>query len=117
MHHDSLLEDLKDVRQWQSLGAALGVPQARMDEIGGRHGDDDIAGCQRGILNEWIIANPQCKWGDLVFALQKIGENHTANNISRKYFGAEFKPSVFVRTTPQKGTCKSRYVLEARILD
>ena len=95
------MEDLKDIHEWQDLGAALGVSQSRMDDIRNRH-DDNVAECQQEILNEWIVANPQCKWGDLVFALQKIGKNHTANSIARKYFGAEFRPSVVRKSTPQK---------------
>ena len=96
------MEDLRDVDQWQDLGSALGVSQSKMDDIQLRHGDNTTE-CQRDILNEWMVANPQCKWGDLVFALQKIGKNHTANNIARKYFGATFRMSEFQKPEPRKG--------------
>ena len=99
LQHDRLLEDLKNVHQWQNLGTALGVSRSKMDDI---HGDN-IVECQRNVLNEWIVANPQCKCGDLVLALRSIGEHHTANNIARKYFGAEFRPSVFEKTPLRKG--------------
>lgn len=74
---------LKAVTDWYSLGVYLGLATNELMRI-----EDDYPRSERKMsqmLDIWLRRTPNAAWGDLVSALQEMGENTVANRIRQNY--------------------------------
>ena len=74
---------LRAVTDWYSLGVYLGLATNELMRI-----EDDYPRNERKMsqmLDVWLRRTPNAAWGDLVGALQEMGENTVANRIRQNY--------------------------------
>ena len=84
-----LLSELKDVTNWCLLGIYLGVPISELNRI-----EQDYRGCERQklqMLDRWLERTPTASWGEVVYALQQIGEIRVADCICQKHIRGRSK--------------------------
>ena len=80
----NLSSELIAVVDWHKLGINLGLPKHELDKI-----QQDCAhlGNDRQrleMLDKWLRHTPNAVWGDVVRALQQMGENRVAESIRQK---------------------------------
>ena len=81
--------ELKTVANWCLLGINLGVPISELSRI-----EQDYRGCERQklqMLDLWLKRIPTASWGEVVYALQQMGEIRVAERIRQKYIRGECK--------------------------
>ena len=74
--------ELIAVVDWYQLGLNLGLPKHELDKI-----QQDYQGNDRQrleMLDKWLQRTPNAVWGDVVTALEQMGENRVAKNIRQK---------------------------------
>ena len=77
--------ELTAVIDWFSLGLNLNLEKYELDKI---QLDHDRQGNDRQrleMLDKWLRCTPCATWGDVVRALEQMGENSVAENIRHKY--------------------------------
>ena len=81
--------ELKRVTNWCLLGINLGVPVYELTRI-----EQDYKGSEERrlqMLNLWLLGTPTASWGEVVHALELMGECREAERIQRKYVKRERK--------------------------
>ena len=82
--------ELKRVTNWALLGINLGVPVYELTKITKDYkGRSDQQRLQ--MLNLWLQCTPTASWGEVVHALELMGERREAERIQRKYANRERK--------------------------
>ena len=79
----NLMDELRDVTDWQKLGLHLKIRQAVLEEV--EMNERDVAKIKRTMLIRWLKSNPDAAWEDVVTALKCMDENRTAKIIEDKY--------------------------------
>ena len=72
----NVLNALKDVVEWKSLGVQLDISAPKIDEI-------DVN--NRGQVHFWLESDVSCSWKKLIDALQAIGNSVLAEEIRTTY--------------------------------
>ena len=82
--------ELKRVTNWCLLGINLGVPVYELTRI-----EQDYKGSEEQqrlqMLNLWLLGTPTASWGEVVHALELMGEHREAERIQQKYVKRECK--------------------------
>ena len=81
--------ELKRVTNWCLLGINLGVPVYELTRIEQDYKGSDQQRLQ--MLNQWLLGTPTASWGEVVHALELMGERREAERIQRKYVKRERK--------------------------
>ena len=81
----NLMDELRDVTDWQKLGLQLKIRQSVLEEVEMNEVQCDIAKMKRSMLIRWLKSNPDAAWEDLLTALKCMDENRTAKIIEDKY--------------------------------
>ena len=80
---DLLVNELKEVTEWQSLGLNLGLSMAVIKEI--EHDHQDMARRRLETLDRWIRKEANPSWVMVIEALEKVSELRLANKLREKY--------------------------------
>ena len=88
-----LATELNDVDNWYQLGAVLGVPPKRLDEIRksspvGGTGEWKIA-----MLQDWMDSKPDASWVDVIVAVKSLRHLALAAILKSKYVPKTTEPS------------------------
>ena len=89
----NLFSELQTVTRWFQLGINLGLQIHELDNI-----EHDHIGSERRMLQMlylWLQRAPNAAWGDVVSALQQMGENKVAEGIRQKYIREASKLSQY----------------------
>ena len=82
----TLCNELTGISDWFTLGLNLGVPHHQLEEVRRNYYSvEGLGACRRETLVLWLQRTPNASWGDMVGALQQIGENIVAERIEQKY--------------------------------
>lgn len=81
--------ELKRVTNWCLLGINLGVPVYELTRIEQDYKGSDQQRLQ--MLNQWLLGTPTASWGEVVHALELMGERREAGRIQQKYVKRECK--------------------------
>ena len=81
--------ELKRVTNWCLLGINLGVPVYELTRIEQDYKGSDQQRLQ--MLNQWLLDTPTASWGEVVHALELMGERREAERIQWKYVKRERK--------------------------
>ena len=77
------------VTDWYSLGVYLGLENYELMRIEDNYPRNERKMSQ--MLDVWLRRTPNAAWGDLVSALQEMGENTVANRIRQNYIRGRSK--------------------------
>ena len=83
----TLCNELTSISDWFILGLNLGVPYPLLKEVRSSYSVEGSGACKRETLVLWLQHTPSASWGDVVGALQQMGENSVAERIQLKYIG------------------------------
>ena len=82
--HKNVLNALKDVVEWKSLGDQLNISAPKIKEI-----DVDnrgqVADCRRALVQYWLESDVSCSWKKLTDALKSIDKSILAEETIRTY--------------------------------
>ena len=81
----TLCNELVSVSDWRKLGLNLGVQDYKLDQIERSHSAEGCDGWKRETFSLWLRCTPSASWGDVVGALQQMGEETVAERIEQKY--------------------------------
>lgn len=84
--------ELTSVINWFSLGLNLNLEKHELDKIQLDHAHQGNDRQRLEMLDKWLRCTPCATWGDVVRALEQMGENSMAENIRHKYIreGSKF---------------------------
>ena len=87
---DNLLIQLQhvDITKWHQLGAALGVPKRRLNDITYHHSADPEQ-CKVEVLDQWLRSRTRPTWREVADALTQIHESELANSLREVYTTGE----------------------------
>lgn len=85
----TLCAELKRVADWHQLGINLGVPADGLTNVESDHQSNNRRKAQ--MLDLWLQRTPNATWGDVVSALEEMGENRVAENIRHNHIGERSK--------------------------
>ena len=85
----NLSSELKPVSDWYKLGINLGLMKHDLNKIQHAHQRNDQQRLE--MLSKWLQRTPRASWGDVVSALEHIGEDRVAESIQQKYISGESK--------------------------
>ena len=80
---DLLVNELKEVTEWQSLGLNLGLCMAAIKEI--EQDYQDMARRRMETLDRWLRKEANPSWVMVIEALEKMSELRLANKLREKY--------------------------------
>ena len=80
---DLLVNELKEVTEWQSLGLNLGLGMAAIKEIEQDH--QDMARRRMETLDRWVRKEAKASWVMVIEALEKMSELRLASKLREKY--------------------------------
>ena len=89
----NLFSELRTVTRWFQLGINLGLEKYELDNIERDHIGNERQMLQ--MLDLWLQHAPNAAWGDVVSALQQMGENKVAEGIRQKYIREASKLSQY----------------------
>ena len=89
----TLCNELTSISDWFILGLNLGVPYHLLKEVRSNYSVEGLGACKRKTLVLWLRHTPSASWGDVVGALQQMGENSVAERIQLKYIGGPLHAS------------------------
>lgn len=78
-----MLNVLKDVVEWKSLGVQLDISAAKIKEIDVEN-RGKVADCSYELINFWFESDVSCSWEKLTDALKSIGKSVLAAEIIKK---------------------------------
>ena len=81
---DLLVNELKEVTEWQSLGLNLGLGMAAIKEIEQDH--QDMARRRMETLDRWVRKEAKASWVMVIEALEKMSELRLASKLREKYY-------------------------------
>ena len=79
----NLLEELKEVDDWYLLGAYLGVPVYKLNEI--QSEQRRVERCKLNMLQYWLNTTMTASWRDIARAVEQMNRLTLAANLKRKY--------------------------------
>ena len=82
--HKNVVNALKDVVEWKSLGVQLHISASKIKEIDVNN-RGQVAECRRVLLQYWLESDVSCSWKKLIAALKSIGKSVLAEEIIRTY--------------------------------
>ena len=82
----NLLNAIKDVVDWKSLGVQLDISAAKIKEIDVNN-RGQVADCRFALVQYWLESDVACSWERLIDALKAIGQSVLAEEIRTKYCG------------------------------
>ena len=77
--------ELTMVTKWFDLGLNLNLEKHELDKIQVDHAHQGNDRQRLEMLDKWLRCTPHATWGDVVRALEQMGENSVAENIRHKY--------------------------------
>ena len=80
----NVLNALKDVVEWKSLGVQLNVSGPKIDEID-INNRGQVAHCRRALVQYWLDSDVSRSWKKLIDALKSIHKSVSAEEIIRTY--------------------------------
>lgn len=80
-----LLEELKEVDDWYSLGFELTVPVSKLKEIEASCSGVYTRRRKIEVLQYWIDSTPTASWEDVISALEKLDHHTLAGQLRSKY--------------------------------
>ena len=81
----NLSSELTTITNWYQLGVYLNLQTHELDKIQQDHAHHGNDRQMLGMLALWLRRTPNATWGDIVSALQQMGENRVAKNIRQKH--------------------------------
>ena len=81
----NLSSELTTITNWYQLGVYLNLQTHELDKIQQDHAHHGNDRQMLGMLALWLRRTPNATWGDMVSALQQMGENRVAKNICQKH--------------------------------
>ena len=81
----NLSSELTTITNWYQLGLYLNLQTHELDKIQQDHAHHGNDRQMVGMLSLWLRRTPNATWGDVVSALQQMGENRVAENIRQKH--------------------------------
>ena len=82
--HKNVLNALKDVVEWKSLGVQLDVSAPKIKEIDVNN-RGQVAECRYDLVQFWLESDLSCSWKKLIDALKSIGKSVLAEEIRTTY--------------------------------
>ena len=79
--------ELTKVTKWFDLGLNLNLEKHELDKIQLDHAHQGNERQRLEMLDKWLRCTRCATWGDVVRALEQMGENRMAENIHDKYIG------------------------------
>ena len=80
----NVLNALKDVVDWKSLGVQLDISAPRIKEID-TNNRGQVADCKRDLVQYWLESDVSCSWKKLIDALKKMDKLVLAEEIESTY--------------------------------
>ena len=80
-----LLEAVRDVPDWHTLGTELGLPRGQLREIEVQHNIQGAARQKSAMFDRWLARCLDASWQKLAEALDRMGEEGAADAVRRKY--------------------------------
>ena len=81
----NLSTELKTITNWYQLGLYLNLQTHDLSKIQQDHAHHGNDRQMMEMLALWLRRTPNATWGDVVNALQQMGENRVAENIRQKH--------------------------------
>ena len=82
--HKNVLNALKDVVEWKSLGVQLDVSAPKIKEIDVNN-RGQVADCRHDLVQFWLDSDVSRSWKKLIDALRSIGKSVSAEEIICTY--------------------------------
>ena len=80
----NVLNALKNVVEWKSLGVQLDISAPKIDEIDVNN-RGQVADCRYALVKFWLESDVSCSWKKLIDALKAIGNSVLAEEIRTTY--------------------------------
>ena len=81
----NLSSELTTITDWYQLGVYLNLQTHDLNKIQQDHAHHGNDRQMVEMLSLWLRRTPNATWGDVVSALQQMGENRVAENICQKH--------------------------------
>ena len=79
-----MVNALKDVVEWKSLGVQLDISAPKIDEIDVNN-RGQVAECRYALVQFWLQSYVSCSWKKLIDALKSTGKSVLAEEIRTTY--------------------------------
>ena len=80
----NVLNALKDVMDWKSLGDQLNINAPKINEIEVNN-QRQVADCRRDLVQFWLESDVSCSWKKLIDTLKAIDQSVLAEEIRTTY--------------------------------
>ena len=81
----NLSNELATITDWYYLGIKFNLQPDQLHSIRASNPTAGVQGWKCNMLDLWLRSNPSATWGDVVKALQQMGEHRVAERIQRNY--------------------------------
>lgn len=82
-----LLDAVRDVVDWHSLGVELKLSAADLRAIEVQYSVHGVARQKSAMFDRWLAQDVDASWSKLAAALDRMGENKAARAVREKYCG------------------------------
>ena len=82
--HKNVLNAIKDVVNWKSLGVQLDISATKINEIDVNNWGQ-VPDCRFALVQFWLESGESCSWMKLIGALKSIGKSVLAEEIRITY--------------------------------
>lgn len=80
---EHLINSLKEVTDWETLGIGLGLTTTKVEEIARKHREPHV--CKKDILDHWLRNDAEPSWEKVAMALVEMDRRDVARKIREVY--------------------------------